>query len=175
MTHVTHSDLLTHLTRDPLTHCHLWLPVVSAVSTRCPTAVSLLFVVDHELCGLGLAKMVLLSARFHYTDPTRPDKVGGLVGDPGRSRRLGRPGGIRTVRRCREVNAKSPRGARSAANCGVMGGRVAGDAVASRVDRFAMTSARRDTVVPRLDLLFKTIRYWRGGRSDIDYGGKNEI
>jgi len=23
VTHVTHSDLLTHLTRDPLTHCHL--------------------------------------------------------------------------------------------------------------------------------------------------------
>jgi len=25
LTHVTHSDLLTHLTRDPLTHCHLCL------------------------------------------------------------------------------------------------------------------------------------------------------
>ena len=33
MTHVTHSDLLTHLTRDPLTHCHLWCCTQVCAST----------------------------------------------------------------------------------------------------------------------------------------------
>jgi len=35
VTHLTHLDLLTHLTRDPLTHCHLcWgVPRVMQVKT----------------------------------------------------------------------------------------------------------------------------------------------
>ena len=39
MTHVTHSDLLTHLTRDPLTHCHL-CSAVGDVLTGCSNAMT---------------------------------------------------------------------------------------------------------------------------------------
>jgi len=43
MTHVTHPDLLTHLTNDPLTHCQLWLLLVNRV--RVTTNLSWLFFV----------------------------------------------------------------------------------------------------------------------------------